>query len=330
MTTKISPDDLLEALGSLKPEADDITNTWYIGRREHTLQQVLTRAAQEPQPATDAAPVVAPKRRHRRRAILASVATVAMLGGGAAWAYSNYAAWYTSGPLDGYTCMTTWAAVGDPGHTAEQYGGPAMTTDPVADCDSYADVTGKPRIVDPVAVRWQDSLVVGPRAGLPADAVPIGTTEDSRVFELEKSLEDYVDGGLSQCFDETTGTAFAHSELDRLGLADWTVKTTEQDAGPGQCALLLVPDPGVIEVRANFYSSSEFDSSKLIPLLRSKIAEQCLSLPEAKAVVDDALADDHHWATSTQVDPAAACTRVDLNVGGSIQVFLYGPETAQR
>ena len=165
---------------------------------------------------------------------------------------------------------------------------------------------------------------------MPADAVPINRTEDARVFELERSLDDYVDGGLSQCFDQTTGAAFAHSELDRLGLTDWTVKTTEQAPGQGRCALLLVPNPGVVEVRASFYSNDDFASAELVPLLRSEITDQCLSLTEAKTVVDEALADEHHWATSTQVDPAADCTRVDLNVGGSIQVFLYGPETARR
>ena len=145
MTTKISPDDLLEAIESLKPAQDRITHSWYIGRREHTLQQVLTRATTADDPAAKnakkAPPVRAPKR--RGRAILAGAVAVAMLGGGAAWAYTTYASWYTAGALGGLTCMTAWAEPGDAAHADQQYGGPPLTTDPVADCDSYAETTGK-------------------------------------------------------------------------------------------------------------------------------------------------------------------------------------------
>ena len=101
-------------------------------------------------------------------------------------------------------------------------------------------------------MRWHDWLVVGPRAGRPADAVPVTPSEDARVFELERSFDDYVDGGLSRCLDETTGTRFAHAELDRLGLTGWTVTTREQDHRSGPCALLLVQKPGVVEVRTFF------------------------------------------------------------------------------
>lgn len=328
MTTKTSSNELLEALSSLKPEADEITNSWYIGRREQTLQRVLTRAAQAPEPA--ATTVLVPKWRHRRRAILAGAVVVAMLGGGAAWAYSKYAAWFTGGALDVFTCMTSWSAPGDAAHAAEQYGGVPLTTDPIADCDHYADLTGKPRIIDPVAVRWQDWQVVGPRAGMPVEAVPITQREDPRIFELENSFDDYVDGGLSTCLDETTGSQLAHSELDRLGLTGWRITTREQDPQAGPCALLLVLEPGVVEVRTFFSPNPVPESSGLIPLLRSEIAEQCLSLPEAEAIVTDALAAEHHWASSAQVDPEADCTRVDLTITGSLQVFLYGPELAKR
>lgn len=329
MTTKISPDDLLEAIESLKPAQDRITHSWYIGRREHTLQQVLTRATTADDPAAKkATPVRAPK--HRGRTILAGAVAVAMLGGGAAWAYTTYASWYTAGALGGLTCMTAWAEPGDAAHADQQYGGPPLTTDPVADCDSYAETTGKRRIADPVAVRWRDWLVVGPRAGRPADAVPVTPSEDARVFELERSFDDYVDGGLSRCLDETTGTRFAHAELDRLGLTGWTVTTREQDPRSGPCALLLVQKPGVVEVRTFFSPNPAPAASGLIPRLRTQIAERCLSLTEAEAVVKKALAADHHWATASRVDPSAACTRVDLTITGSLQVFLYGPETAKR
>lgn len=333
MTTKLSPEHLLEAVGSLKPTDDDVINSWYVGRREQVLQRVLTGEPDDidDSPAPSITPVVVPKWRHPRRMILTGVLAVAMVGGGAAWAYSTFAAWYTAGALNGVTCMTVWATPGDKQQASNQYGGPPLTTDPVADCNRYADLTGKSRIADPVAARWNDWLVVGPRASMPADAVPIPARPDeTRSFELERSLDDYVDGGLSRCLDETSARQFARAELDRLGLSGWTVSTREQKPRSGPCALLLVRRPGVLEIRTHFGTNPAPMSSHLIAVLRSRIAEQCLSLPEAEAVANEALASNHHWPTSTQLDPGSACTRVDLNIGGSLQIFLYGPEIARR
>jgi hypothetical protein len=51
-----------------------------------------------------------------------------------------------------------------------------------------------------------------------------------------------------------------------------------------------------------------------------------VSVDEARAVADEMLAaEEHHWPTSTVVDESADCARVDLAIGGSIQVTVYGP-----
>jgi len=44
MTTRLSPDDIQNAIEALKPDADTLGNAWYIGLRENTLQSVLARA----------------------------------------------------------------------------------------------------------------------------------------------------------------------------------------------------------------------------------------------------------------------------------------------
>lgn len=355
MTTKISSDDLLAALGSLKPETDDLASSWYIGRREHTLQQVLTRAADDTEPAVETTTtVLTPKWRHPRRTILAGVAAVAMLGGGTAWALSNYTIWYSGGGLTDLTCVTSWHAP-DVDRRDDQYGGPELSTDPIADCERYAELTGKPRIVDPIAVRWDGARVVGPREGRPADAVPIAewqpptespsssTTppapprdvvrDQAKEMELTSSLEDRVDGGNSRCWDADTGTAFAQAELDRLGLTGWEVTVEDQEILDGDCAFLFVPDPpGTIRVRTHSQDDpASTASTDLASELRREIADKCLSLDEAQQVVDRLLGEDeHHWPTAIQTDPDASCTRVDLVYGGSQQVYLYGPETAKR
>lgn len=101
-----------------------------------------------------------------------------------------------------------------------------------------------------------------------------------------------------------TATEFAHAELDRLGLADWTVTSRQQDPKRGPCAMVFVTEPGVVEVRTFFSADRAPGSSELIPLLRSQIADQCLALPEAEAAVKEILAGEHHSPTSIQIDGA--------------------------
>lgn len=326
MTTKHSSDDVMDALVALKPDAGELDHAWYIGRRENNVQAVLTRAAA---PTTASAPVSrSPKPRRTRRIVIGGLA-VAVFGGGVAWAaLSNFTAWHTGGALDGLTCVTTWH-VPDGDQRDDQYGGSLITDDPIADCHTYAELTGKPRIVDPVATTYRDSLVVGPREGMPADAIPVTNMIDPAVRELEQSLEDYVDGGRSRCFDTASGEQFVRDELARLGLSGWTIVTAEQEAPEGPCAGLFVSEPGEVHVRG--HSAEEPRDRELVNTLRREIADQCRGLAEAESMVEQILTDEQHYQpTSSRVDAEAQCTRVDLVMGGSLQVFLYGPETVDR
>lgn len=317
MTTTPSPDQILRDLEALRPDADQLKRAWDETGREQALQAVLTRTAAQPRPS----------RRRVRRILLGGLAA-AVCGGGVAWAaFSNFTAWYTGGALDALTCVTIWH-VPDGTQREDQYGGSQLTDDPIADCDTYAELTGKPRIVDPVATTYQNSLVVGPRQGMPADAVPI--TDLPKVRELERSLEDYVDGGLSRCFDTASGEQFVRAELARLGLTGLKIVTAEGDPPHGSCALLFVGAENEVHVRGHFTDDPDTDR-ELVNTLRKEVASQCLSLSEAKAAVDQALSTaGQHEPTSVRLDPEARCTRIDLVMGGSLQVFLYGPETAHR
>ena len=350
MTTKITADELFGALESLQPDPEQRTNAWYIGRRETVFQQVLDRAAASPANAP-------PARKPRRRAIAAGGLAIALVGAGTAWAFSNYTAWYTGGALDGLTCMTTWHDPFTGDQRPDQYGGSELSTDPIADCDRYAELSGKARIVDPVAVRYQEAVVVGPRAGMPADAVPLDdwspsvtpsdtasptpaespkvvldpTRDAAKEMELENSLDDRVAGGNRRCWDAESGEQFARDELARLGLADWQTMVREQEPRAGNCAFLFVQEPGLVEVRTHGQDDpATTASTSLANTLRREITEKCLSLSAAEQAVASVLDEgEHHWPTSAQVDPEAACARVDLVYGGSQQVFLYGPKTAR-
>lgn len=50
MTTKLTPDQAMDALAALKPGTDDLTTGWYLGRSEQNLQAVLAQTS-TPAPA---------------------------------------------------------------------------------------------------------------------------------------------------------------------------------------------------------------------------------------------------------------------------------------
>lgn len=59
--------------------------------------------------------------------------------------------------------------------------------------------------------------------------------------------------------------------------------------------------------------------------LRAQIADECVDLTTAEQIAAEAIGAEHHWPTVVVEDPQASCTRVDLEVGGSVQVTLRGP-----
>ena len=64
--------------------------------------------------------------------------------------------------------------------------------------------------------------------------------------------------------------------------------------------------------------------------LRNGIADKCVNLTDAAALATRSLGHEPHWPLTTIEDPTASCTRVDMVVGGSVQVTLRGPATATR
>lgn len=290
------------------------------------------------------------KRRIGRRGATGAIVTIALLGGGAA--YAAHQQWYVGGSLaDGITCVTQWA---DPTeHTLESTGGPALTGDPVADCQHYQTLSDRAPITDPVAFRLDDPRIyVAPRSQMPANAtvVSAATPRDDATSELEASAHDFVDGLGSRCLSGDEALKFAQSELDRLGLTDWTV--ANGPAGPRPpvsdvsgrdpsdklpCARVsLDRDHHAVLVAPN--DSDDIDTLngagyapfvyELRDALRTGITNKCVSLTDAKAVATSALGDAHHWPLTAIEDPKASCTRVDMVVGGSVQITLRGPATA--
>ena len=67
----------------------------------------------------------------------------------------------------------------------------------------------------------------------------------------------------------------------------------------------------------------------IVAALQAGITDRCVSLAEARAVADEALtAIDGPFPTTSVPDESVACARVDLFVGGNVQVTVHGPTAA--
>lgn len=188
---------------------------------------------------------------------------------------------------------------------------------------------------------------VTPKKVVPPSAEPAPTVKPNAdaLMILDASLGDYVDGGNSRCFDESTGPAFARAEIARLGLTGWKVAGPEvmpkdpdagkypEDTTPRECGWFWPYENMIV-----FAPNKKDDPStpgpdgpgggmyEVATALRKGISEQCVSLPEAEDITTKALGKLHHWPTSAVADKDLKCTTVDLQVGGSMQVFLRGPK----
>jgi hypothetical protein len=271
-------------------------------------------------------------KRVRRRVlpgVIAAVAGLALTGGGVA--YASGILGFIGGLADGPNCLTEW------GQDAEA-SGPWLTGDAIADCDTIRAEAGLPPIEDPAVFGILGFTYVVPEGEVPP-AVEI--LASSRVMtpadrELEMSLGDWVDGGRNlDCPSMTESVDWVESELERLGLTDWTVAT--RDAGPddGPCTEPIVEQKWRVMVIYEQAEDSEqapsADLTETAAALRSGITERCVSLDDARSVANRVLAEHlvyEPFPTTSIVDESAECARVDMRVGGNVQVTVYGPMSA--
>ncbi|MBI9115696.1 hypothetical protein [Sanguibacter suaedae] len=285
----------------------------------------------------------AARRRGPRRAVVSGVVALALVGGGAAYAtYAANQARFTGGDGDAPTCLTEWAA--EPrGEPVPETDGVARTGDVVADCQWYQAQSGLPPIEDPVAFR----AGAGGRIYVaPADQVPDGATvfppaaaeDDAAMHELELTTYDVVDGTRSRCMPEEEAVAAARADLERLGLTGWDVVTRAPVPAdvPGPCARgYLDHELSLVTITVGIEDPDVlWEEPKAVVLrdaLREGISEQCVGLAEAEQVVARALeVIDEDWAGPPVViaDPDAGCARVDMLVGGGIEITVHGPAVA--
>ncbi|GII98250.1 hypothetical protein CLV28_1322 [Sediminihabitans luteus] len=294
----------------------------------HVRDELLTATGE----AREARPrAVLRRRRPGRRTGIIAVSAFVLVGAGTAFAVVNDL--FASYP-DSVVCTSRWGADG----ADEVAVGPLLTGDVVEDCEVLFARAGLAPIDDPVAFSMGDTYVA------PADQVPEGATIldapvvlSAEELELHASIYDFVDGA-NVCRSVEDEAAWFRSELERLGLADrTTVEVTGENSAAEPCARVdgLGPSAEVSEtytVRPADDPESIFIGGhwRLAADLREQITGACLSLEEARAVADAAIATyyDDTWPTTSVVDESASCARVDASTGGNVQVTVYGPTVA--
>ena len=266
----------------------------------------------------------------RRRAILIGVAAL-LSGAAAGWAiFGN---------------VSTFTELQCPENSIID----AVSGDPVQDC---ANQWRFEHGAEPPAMSAYDNGTGGVVVLIDGDPVPEGYTplesdvvQDTARIELEASLGDVATGLESGCYDEATAHDIARRELDRLGLDAWRITTdeTRRPDGSTLCAYFLVfPDDTQVQLIGLGGDAGIADPfGPFATSLHDTMGSSCLDLAEAADVVRS-LAANSAVEIGGQVvdfseeagvltvhiieDAGATCTRVNVNIGGRVEVTLRGPK----
>jgi hypothetical protein len=283
-------------------------------------------------------------RRTRRWRAAAAALTAAVLagGGGAAYAVLHQ-------PAD--SALGLACAAGTSRQEFEQAGGSlssfmsVSSGDPVADCAAEYERRGAGAAPALRGYTTGTSYV----SVVPADwavptswqALPDTFRNDPVRLELRQRLDDVLEGPQSRCHSADEVAALVRSDLTDLGLTGWTIQRLEQARradGRTWCALAFVDDSGsrtVLLQGLDGPASGEYPTGEpfgqVLQTLRQRIAGQCLPLPAARQVAEQAVSaagfDPAHDAKITSIeDPVATCTRAYVPVAGLIEITLRGPD----
>ena len=117
------------------------------------------------------------------------------------------------------------------------------------------------------------------------------------------------------------------------GPPGWSVASDGQTNGSPCTELVVEPDAErvlVLPDRFDVQLEPGGEVAGIRDALRAGITDACVNATDARAIADAALAelDYEPWPTTTVIDESVPCARVDMQVGGNIQVTVYGPSGA--
>jgi hypothetical protein len=209
---------------------------------------------------------------------------------------------------------------------------PSTSGDPAHDCavEWRQDFGTKP----PALVAYDNThggVTVLAGSQKPPRGWTVLKSQDVALIELQDSLDDYISGLNSSCFDAKAATSLTESSLARLGFHRWTVDVR---SGTGACVGTGIVDPVAHSVTlipmgdptAGPETTFEKLAGKLRPLTRN-----CQSLPAAIVSVRAAAtslglsASAKTYELSAVKDGSLRCASIYETVGGTIFLIVRGP-----
>jgi hypothetical protein len=213
-----------------------------------------------------------------------------------------------------------------------------VTGDPAADCASgYAALGEQPPALQAYDVGASYIYVVPTDWRVPEAwrALPSGFRSDTTRLALKQRIDDPVDGPSAICRTDAQAEQLVRNYWDELGLTGWVVEPApgwSASDGVQSCAFAILDESGLRTVYIQMSTAwpepgdtpEERAYVDLRQLLREGISARCLSMAEAKAVAEAALADSGiDGVVRTIAAEAGRCTAVDLVTGGGpFQVVL--------
>jgi len=310
----VSAPDSIELLSRIAPVSDEEAAELFGTTGRERLLDAITRLAPRRE---------RPARRRLRRPLVVALAVVAVAAAtGAGWALTHGSAKETTAidcKIGGGTTVID-----------------ASSGDPAADC---AAVWPAPAPKLQAYDNGIGGVVVIPASEKPqAGWTPI-VSQDVALIELQGSLDDHINGLGSACFNSAQATTFAQQQLDRLGLAGWSVDVRSGSGTGPQCyggfadasaKTVTLTSMGDQAGTANWPPRQLADS--LRPL-----TQQCLSLAAMRSQVEQratslgmspTVENDHNYELNAAQDDTMRCATVYETVGGTTEVVVRGPAHA--
>lgn len=155
------------------------------------------------------------------------------------------------------------------------------------------------------------------------------------MIELDAALADFGDGLRAQCYTLATARPLAEATLQRLGLADWSVRIDpDRNGGDDTCAIHgLDPEAKAVVLSGDIGMGpppADTPYVRLAAAVQDQIDRHCLTRQQAVDAVRRIASDLGIHETGGDLvihsvpDDSAACSRTDVNVGGRIEVTVRG------
>lgn len=315
----MSAPDPIELLSQIAPLSDEEAVGLFGTAGRGQLLQAITRLSP--------APARAARRRIRRPFVFAVAVLVAVATATLAWAITRGGASETTS----VECVIAGTdTVID-----------ATSGNPAADCAAeWQRERGTPAPPLTAYANTSGGVTVLPRSENPPAGWRTLRSQNVALIDLQESLDDYLNGLNSACFNASAATAFTRQQLDRLGFVGWTVEVRSSPQGSASpiCTGSGIVDPTTATVGL---ISGSFGNpprnwlpGRFATTLRP-LTKTCLTLPAMRRAVEQRASQlglspeppttKTSYVLDTGQNDKLHCTSLYETVGGTINLILRGP-----